>query len=271
MIKICKYLYIHWLFLVLLVFCYINRQLELLFVSYLIMLIHEMAHLFAAKKLGLSSTFVVIYPFGVNLRLKNTILYSLSDEIILYISGPCANALMALASIPFLNKSVFIYDFYIKNLAFFVINLLPLMPLDGGMIFKKLLLYKFGFDASVVISRIVSVFSLIFVSAVLVYFIKIKSYNPYFTVFALFILGNIFVSREKYNQTLIKELVFCRKKHSKNKPYKAKIIGAADGVSLLDIAKKFNMSSKYFVVYTDDGSSVKRIETEEEVINKLLF
>ncbi len=270
MIKICKYLYIHWLFLLLLVFCYINRQLELLFVSYFIMLIHELAHLFAAKKLGLTSSYVVIYPFGVNLRLKNTILYSLTDEIIFYISGPFANVLMALATLPFLDESIFIYDFYIKNVALFFINLLPLVPLDGGMIFKKILLYKLGFDGATLVSRIFSVLTLILVTAILGYIIYTNKFNPYFCIFAAFILGNVFVSREKYNLTLIKELVYCRQKHSKKKPYKAKIIGASDSTALLDIAKKFNMSSNYFVVYTDNKSKVKCIETEEEIIDALI-
>ena len=270
MIKICKFLYIHWLFLALLVFCYINRQLELLFVSYLIMLIHELAHLFAAKNLGLKSSYIVIYPFGVNLRLKNTILYSITDEIILYISGPIANILMALLAIPFLNKSIFIYDFYIKNISLFLINLLPLMPLDGGMIIKKVLLYKFGFDTSNLISRVVSVTTLIFVSAFFGYLIYINNFNPYFCVFGAFIIGNILVSREKYNSTLIKELIYCRKKHSRKKPYKAKVFGVCENVSSLDIVKKFNMSSNYFVIYTDNQSKVKEIMTEEEIINKLI-
>ena len=99
MIKLTKHLYIHSLTVVLFVVCYITRRLELLFMSYMIMTVHELSHLLAAVCIGLKPSRVVFYPFGVNLKLKNRIIYSVSDEVILYFAGPLSNIVMALAAV----------------------------------------------------------------------------------------------------------------------------------------------------------------------------
>lgn len=269
MIKVSKFIYIHWLTVLLGIFCYITRQLEVFFVSFIIMTIHECAHLFAAKRMGLTPGYIVIYPFGVNLRLENTMLYSITDEIILYISGPLSNVIMALFCLPFMKNNAFLYDFYLKNIALFVLNMLPIAPLDGGMIFKKLIMYKFGFDLGDKITKFVSLTFAVIPVVLSVYMIYINSFNASACFFSAFALGNVVCSREKYNSTLVKELVYCRKKRTSNTPYNAKLIGADKKTKYIDIAKKFNMSSSYFVVFTDNNR-ISDIKTEEEIINSLL-
>lgn len=270
MIKLCKKFYIHPLFILLIVFCYITRQLELLFVSYLIMLIHELAHLIAAKQLGLSCAYIAVYPFGLNLKLNNTMLCGIADEMILYFAGPASNILMALAAVPFIGKNIYMYDFYCKNIALFAINLLPLVPLDGGMIFKKLMIYKLGFDSGCRAVRAVSCVFIVLLSGVAVYLTYMNKFNPSVCIFAAFVLGNVFVSKEKYNTSLVKELLYCKKKRIGGKAYKAGVIGADKNTGYLDIAKKFNMSSNYFVVFTDGNDRVERVMSEEEIVGKLL-
>ena len=73
MIKIVKGLYIHFLTPCLFAICYITGKLETLFISYIIMLLHELAHLLGAVVIGLKPARIVLYPFGVNLKLKNSI------------------------------------------------------------------------------------------------------------------------------------------------------------------------------------------------------
>ena len=250
MIKLSNKIYLHWLTVLLAVFCWINRYLGLFCISFLIMTIHETAHFFAAKRLGLTVKYIALYPFGLNLRLENTVLFSVSDEMILYLSGPLANAVMALAALPFSFKNPFFYDFYIKNTALLLINLLPIVPLDGGMVFKKIMHYKLGFHKGENAVRIVSfLFSLIL---------------------AAFALGGAVCSREKYNTTLVKELIYSRKKRTPGKAYSAKIIGADSHTDNAEIAKQFNLSSNYFVLFTDSKNNVTDIKTEDEIIKTLL-
>ena len=73
MIKISKGIYIHFLTVLLFIFCYINRKLEILAISYISIFVHEIAHLTAAIAIGLLPSRIIFLPFGVNLKLKNTI------------------------------------------------------------------------------------------------------------------------------------------------------------------------------------------------------
>lgn len=67
--------------------------------------------------------------------------YSVVDDVILYISGPLINIILSLISLLAYTKypREEIYMFYINNIALFAVNMLPAMPLDGGMILKKYL------------------------------------------------------------------------------------------------------------------------------------
>ena len=60
------------------------------------MTIHEVAHLIAALSIGLMPEKLKFQPYGVNLTLKNKIIYSFSDEVILYLSGPFTNIFLSL-------------------------------------------------------------------------------------------------------------------------------------------------------------------------------
>ena len=79
MIKIFGYIYVHFLTVVLFLVCFIIGKLETLFITYLIMFVHELSHLIAASAIGLKPSYIAFYPFGVNLKLKNKLVCSLSD------------------------------------------------------------------------------------------------------------------------------------------------------------------------------------------------
>lgn len=270
MIKLCKYFYIHWLFIVLFVFCYINRKLEILTLSYLIISVHELSHLMAAKFLGLSVSHISLYPFGLNLKLKNTMLFRILDEVILYLAGPLSNIIMALICIPFFRISEMFYEIYYINIALFFTNMFPIAPLDGGMILKKLLCYRFGFDLGNSIMKLISLIIVIVLVAFSVYLLYINKFNSSLCIYIAFILGNIFTSREKYNQGLLKELLYSREKKNTKKVFTAKILGCTKECSQIEIAKKFNQANRYFVFFTDETNKVVDIKSEEEIIDRLL-
>ena len=139
MIKLFPGVYIHFLTVALFSACYITGKLETLFITYLILFLHESAHLCAANAIGLKSSHICFLPFGVNLKLKNKMVYSLTDEIILYISGPLSNILMAVFAKMFFKEHFWYEDFYSKNIVLCIINLLPILPLDGGVVLKKII------------------------------------------------------------------------------------------------------------------------------------
>lgn len=269
LLKICKWLYINPLLLALVALCYITRQLETLLITYFIMLCHELAHLAAAIFIGLKPSYIALHPFGVNLRLKNKIVCSLSDEIILYSAGPLLNIAFALAAAIFYkySRSANVFDFYIKNICLFALNMLPVLPLDGGVILKKIIMYKKGFKYAQNVMTAVSVILICALLAAGAYFVYANNMNPSILILTIFMAGNIFTQREKYNIDFIREIIFYKNKNYKNKPVKIYAVSSSESYS--DISLKFDMQNFYIVFFIKAGGEIDDILTETEILNRL--
>lgn len=93
---------------------------------------HEAAHLFSAVLLNIKFDKVKITLFGFtfNADLENS---SFLKKIVLFVSGPVCNACLYLG---FRNSNY--SDFANINLFLACINMIPIVPLDGGNVFKCL-------------------------------------------------------------------------------------------------------------------------------------
>lgn len=94
---------------------------------------HEIFHMFAAILLNIEFSKVKITMFGFNLNadLDKT---SYIKKIILFLSGPACNLCLYFG---FRNTAYF--DFADINLFLAYMNMIPIVPLDGGNICKTLL------------------------------------------------------------------------------------------------------------------------------------
>lgn len=267
MIKISEHLYIHMITVILFAVCFVTHQLETALIAYLIMLIHELAHLLAAVCIGLKPERIVIYPCGVNLTLKNKVIYSVSEEIILYAAGPFANIIMALAAVCFFDKIPYSYDFYIQNIALFALNMLPVIPLDGGVITKKVLSYRFGVKNAERLTKVVSVAVVCLIAVLGVYFSFYKKFNYSLCFLCIFLLCNIIMTKEKYNIDFLKELLYSRENKKLGK--KVKILSAGEGADLKRIASEFAGMYYYIVFFVNSRGKVTEMLTETEIVEKI--
>ena len=94
--------------------------------------IHEVGHIIAAVILNIKFERVKITLFGFNLN-ANLDGIKLIDKIILFFAGPFFNIIMFFA---FKNSD---YNFAEINIFLASINMIPIIPLDGGNICKTLL------------------------------------------------------------------------------------------------------------------------------------
>lgn len=268
LIKITNYVRINILTILVFIVCYITKTLKILCVSYAVMLAHELAHTLAATCIGLKISHISFFPFGVNLKLKNKMVYSLADEVILYISGPLANVLFALAAVIIYNiyPSQSIKLFYISNIMLFVMNMLPALPLDGGIILKKILSYAAGEKTAMkVIRGISAVISLIllFVGFGVLYITKM---NFSILVFAVLMAGNMFTQSEKYDVDFVKELMFYKKKVSN----KIKHIIVSEKLDYRKIVKQLDKKFYHIIYLMNDEGEIQRVITETQLLNSLM-
>ena len=266
MIKIGKLLYIHYTTVMFFVVCWFTRRLELLFFSYLSVFLHELAHAFCAYLIGIEISYVAFFPFGVNLRIKSRIIYSISDEVLLYMSGPLFSAVFALLT------GLLYPDFkylYWNNIGLFLFNLLPILPMDGAMVLKRILSDKMGNSyAEKVLKRISAV--LISVLVIFEIWLAYKNAFNFSVVFlVIFLTANVFTNNEKYSMSFVKELIYIKKKCEKDC---VKVIPylVNENYSDIRLAQNFVASKNYIVFKKNKKGRITEIMTEKDIIDKIL-
>lgn len=101
------------------------------------LLFHELGHIAAAKWTGLKMTSCTILPYGGAIKIKNHQLAPPHHQWLIAIAGPFATAILYLVAqffdFPgqaFFNK---------VQLTILVLNLIPILPLDGGQALKAII------------------------------------------------------------------------------------------------------------------------------------
>lgn len=270
MIKLSRGLYIHILTLVFFAVCFAFDNVFGFLITYAIMLVHELAHLAAAVLIGLKPWGIVLYPFGVNLRLKNKMVYGIADEIILYAAGPAANLGMALLAVTVFSGYEYSADFYLRNMALFALNMLPVAPLDGGIILKKLIMRRLGFERTERAMTAVSCVIIVCLSAAAVYAAVKNSFNLSVCIFIAFLLGNILVSKEKYNTDFIKELIYYKERGKEYKKRGVRILAAEKNGNMRELIKRFTCDRYHIVFFLDEKNEIDDILTETQIIRGIL-
>ncbi len=178
--------------IVFLVFIFSNTIRKILFsfyMCYLFIIFHELAHLtitllFGKEienfKFSLSGVCIELKKKRFDLKGNKRLKKENIEEIILYLAGPISNIILAYI----FNNNKMICEI---NIAFAIINLLPIFPLDGYNILDNLLeLFSMRLKKREVILEILSnilIFILFFVGIVQLLFL----FNPSIIMFSLYV------------------------------------------------------------------------------------
>lgn len=185
---------------------YIKIALWILF----IVLVHESGHIFFAKVLGYQFISVTIYPFGGVTRINKDINAPFWHEFLLAIGGVLFQSfIFLLLFFPF--RSVTKDIIFTYNSAILLFNLLPIIPLDGSLLFSSFLNKYFSYKTAYYIYVIVSFVAIVFYIGMNYW----MSLNNYFIV-SLFLMKTINAIKEYkyyYNRFLLERYLY-------NYPYK---------------------------------------------------
>lgn len=178
--------------IVFLVFIFSNTIRKILFsfyMCYLFIIFHELAHLTIALlfgkeienfKFSLSGVCMELKKKRFDLKGNKRLKIENIEEIILYLAGPISNIILAYI----FNNNKMICEI---NIAFAIINLLPIFPLDGYNILDNLLeLFNMRLKKRETILEILSnilIFILFFVGIVQLLFL----FNPSIIMFSFYV------------------------------------------------------------------------------------
>jgi stage IV sporulation protein FB len=150
-------IYIHptfWIFLLFFTDIYRDPSIEIVIwgvVMFFSLLVHEYGHALTARYFGAEPT-ITLEAFGGNARYNGRGI-SPKQEFLITLNGPLFESVLILISYILLKLEVFEaypyinYFFYVTmrlNILWCLLNLIPLVPLDGGHLVRYVLEKKFG-------------------------------------------------------------------------------------------------------------------------------
>ncbi len=128
------------LFILMMIFYGFANVLPQALIIFSVVLVHEMSHVLIAKHYNVKIGEVVLFPFGGVAKLDFLEVDS-NEEISIAMAGPLTNFFLAglgLAAQYYWNSDYWLPFFIRLNLIMGTFNLLPVLPLDGGRIFRAL-------------------------------------------------------------------------------------------------------------------------------------
>ena len=243
-----------------------------LFFNYLLVIfLHELAHALVAKKLGYEIKNITIYPFGICLNMDTKIVCA-NDEIKIAIAGPFFNLVLVFLCISlwWLYPSVYLYTYYFcfANFITFIVNLLPVYPLDGGRVFLGVLLIKGNKESSVKWCKFLNI--VVSLSLLFLFFISLfYSINLTFLFMSIFVFVGAFDKSEKSSYNF---LDIENKLKFKNRVCKIKQIAVMEDLEVFKLIKHINTNTitEFVVVDKNNLVSFKFLEFDlQNIYNKI--
>lgn len=182
-------------------FLMMSGNLAIYMLIFISLLIHELGHLLAAKLLGMHVRACTIMPYGGELVIPNKYIAQKKKRIILALGGPLATLLLLLIglTLTFPSQNLFIRI----QVALLFLNLLPVLPLDGGQVLSALLEKK---GSEVGTRTAMLLYSILFISvAIIILYFYLPNSLPYLLLAAFLLIQNIASFRfRKYEAALLK-------------------------------------------------------------------
>lgn len=270
MIKL-GWLYINVFSLLLFAAAILVGALESMAVAYAVVTLHEMAHFAAARRYNISVSGFVIMPFGVCLRLKELNIDNPVQEIAVCAAGPVCNfALILLTLLLCRNAEVLphiVKLFLYANISIMLINILPIMPLDGGRILRAVLTHKYGFLKSVRITNIVSQINIALIGLLGVYILYITHFNVSVMMICAFLLFNMSAEKRNGELTVMRQIIRSKEKLVRREIMPVKELAVMQHTDARLLLKSFSYNSYYLISVLDRDLSVLGVLTETQVIN----
>ncbi len=114
---------------------------------FLCVLLHELGHALVAKRFGVQTRDITLYPFGGVASIGSQ--PSAKGELAIALAGPLVNIVIALALYPWITlpdltkpeaaSISFPVRLFLTNIGLAVFNLLPALPMDGGRVLRATL------------------------------------------------------------------------------------------------------------------------------------
>lgn len=168
---------------------------ELIRLSILFSLIHELGHLIAIMLCKEKPERISFGPFGMTIVRESDITQDYQKEFITAVAGPLTNFFTALIFhlINIKLQNELILKIIIVNLIIGSFNIMPVFALDGGRALESILKYNFEEETSERILKTVSFVTLVIMMGFGFYILLTTHYNFTFLAISIYLTVMLFV------------------------------------------------------------------------------
>jgi stage IV sporulation protein FB len=242
---------------------------------FFIFLVHEAAHVIAARLLNLKVNEIELLPFGGAVKIQSFFESRPIHEIVVAAAGPLSNVLLLLLyfggiQVGWLSHGMPDSDFVNINLILAGFNLLPALPLDGGRILRALLSRQIGLERA---TRIASGMGILLAAGLT----TAGLYGLYYRVihYSLFILSGFLIYsavKERRNATyvMLKDITYKKESLLREGSMPIRNIAVLSSLPLKEVVRRFVPQRYHYVQVLDDQLKEKGILNESDIVNGLL-
>ncbi len=269
MIKITRFFYVHVLVIPLLLVAFATKSQMTFFLSYGIVLIHELCHLLAALCLNVKVYAIIVMPFGMTVRLDPAVVQAPKKEALIALAGPLSNAIMLLFGTVFLSTTPSLNNdlFLIINAAMLLLNLLPIPPLDGGRILRSAVVQNIGLMSAAKVIRRVSYACIGIICAAGIFLLLFFHGNPSLIMIGAFLLFHLANEQKNSELLMMRALLYKKETRRKDGLIPTKLLCIRAGTPAKQILKKMNLSTFYMIAVIDEEMRIMKIVTERDFIH----
>ncbi len=233
--------------------------------SYLALAIHELFHIFYAVKMKIPIGRLVVLPFGISMKIKGKL--SHLNEILLCAMGPLGSFAVAVLGIYFsaiIKSNENIIYFIRANFSLFVINILPIYPLDGGRIFKRVLQEKLGIFKATQISMFISGLCVAIICVFIFVSVVAYRFNTSIVMLCAFLIYEISKQKNSAIKSYSELLIYSKEKLKESTLMPVREVVVAKNCPSKNILKMLSDSFYMVINIVDDrGKIIGRIGEAE--------
>jgi stage IV sporulation protein FB len=267
---------------------------ESLLFALISILIHEIAHIAIALVLGIKPGRIRIVPVGLNAVIKEESA-PFWKKLIVYSSGPAANGVLYMACIlvlrcvddmhaPGIEKPWYVivirdYESSILNFAntnfyLLILNILPVVPLDGSSILIDALVRIKGiYTAHKYTKKLSLIFAALFIFAGFIQlaysFLFLPFINHSLIAIGIYIIVFMMLEKEEAAFMNIKQIFFRRSRLLKKGIYPVRDLVVAKTMPIGAVLKNLDFDRFHIIYVLDDDFKVLKMYTEQEIINAI--
>jgi len=273
MVNIGK-LHINLLILPLVLVAAVTHTLQSTAVAYVVVAVHEFAHFYAAKRCGVEVGGLVIMPFGVSLQLKERYIRDTAADMYICAAGPFGNVVMILigaAARRYYPQYGEMVDFFIlSNVSILLINIVPILPLDGGRLLRAYLAGGIGYVRAYRITRVISGVCIVAVAILGVAALWYTRFNVSLVLLSAFLVFNMSAEKQNNEFLVMQQVLHSPQKLKKEGMMPIKALAVMADTPPSQLLKNFSYNHFYIVNVYDENAAVIGTLSETQIIRAMM-